>query len=235
MAEVIRKKVIKGNRPQVTKKDGTTFPAKGKKVKVKVPKGQPQRGSSVRAKQKERREAREGHRDTSNDTHDVNLFEWGDGSGEIRVGRTVVKMLKGEEDVASWTTDELIRGAPMHVQKVPTVIPAIVYVELVKRMQAEAQHRFAAELDVAIDMHMAIVKGIVTKKNKRGETIAVNVTPVQMKAIEMIYDRVIGKPAETVVLHDGDAPWMQMMAEGIVGTLPDTNVVDVEVVDDADR
>jgi hypothetical protein len=233
MAEVVRKKVIKGNRPQVTKKDGTTFPAKGKKVKVQVPKGQPVRGSGVRAQQKYRRQEREGHRDTSHDTHDVNLFEWGDGSGEIRVGRTIVKMLKGEEDVSSWTTEELIRGAPMNVKQVPTVIPAVVYVELVKRMQAEAQHRFAAELDVAIDMHMAIVKGITTKRTKGGEKIAINVTPVQMKAIEMIYDRVIGKPAETVVLHDGDAPWMQMMAEGIVGTVGDANIIDVEVADDA--
>lgn len=154
------------------------------------------------------------------------LRKWKDGTGEVRVGRTVVKLMEGEEDCSSWTDEELMRGAPLSVKRLPHVIPLMVYQELVKRIISKAQHRFAAELEMAIGKHIAIIKHIDPK----------DVTPTQWAAIRELEDRVMGKAAEHVVHHDGDAPWKKLVAESIVSSVEqipeEGEIVEGEVVEE---
>lgn len=162
--------------------------------------------------------------------------KWKDGSGEVRVGRTVVDLMTGETDYPPemWTDEELLRGAPKSTARPPHVIPMVVYNELIRRVMSEVRHRFAAELEVAVDAHIKLIR------NKK--------TPpqVRMVAIRELYDRVLGKPTEHVaIMTDGDAPWMKLMATAIVGNeaqaqevegkkeIVEAEVVEGEVVDES--
>lgn len=186
--------------------------AKGKKVEQTLP-----RKASGNAKEQAKRK-----RDY---VGKAVIHEWKDGTGEVRIGRTVVRMFKGEEDVATWTDEELMRGAPMSVMRIPNVIPMMVYQELVKRITAKVQHRFAAELQMAVNEHMKLING------KRVPHA------VKLAAIKELYERVLGKPEEHLVVHDGDAPWRQMVAQAIVGNDDQAreiegDIVEGELVDD---
>ena len=155
--------------------------------------------------------------------------EWKDGSGEVRVGRTVVRLLKGtsEYPVEDWTDEELLRGAPMNVNHLPHVIPMVVYMELTRRVMSKVQHRFAAELEVAVNEHIKMIKSEFTPESTKA------------RLIEMLYERVMGKVPEHVELHAGGmAPWQKAIADSIVSMDPsaigsgDEEVVEGEVVDD---
>jgi len=179
---------------------------KGRKVEAKLP-----RKASGNAKEQAKRK-----RDY---VGKAVIHEWKDGSGEVRIGRTVVRMFKGEEDVSTWTDEELMRGAPMSVMRIPNVIPMMVYTELVKRITSKVQHRFAAELQMAVNEHMKLINGR-------------KVPPaVKLQAIKELYERVLGKPEEHLVVHDGDAPWRQMVASAIVGDMGQAKAIEGEIVE----
>lgn len=155
------------------------------------------------------------------------VWEWADGSGVVRVGKGTVDIIKGREDVSTWTTEELKRGAPMRVKRVPQLIPLIVYNELAKRLQSQVRNRFLRELELAVDKHMAIINNI----NPESEVVSAT----EWNAIKELYDRVLGKPEEHVVHHDADLPYKAMLARAIVGSLEQANeIIEGEVVEVGD-
>jgi hypothetical protein len=147
--------------------------------------------------------------------------KWRDGSATIRIGRTVVDLMTGDSDypVEEWSDEELIRGAPMHVGRIPNVIPMVVHVELVRRMMAEVKHRFAAEAMVAVDEHMRLIRA-------SDDIVPAN---VKMTAIKEFYDRFMGKAPEHVTVNfDGAPPWQKMMASSIVSTEDQAKALEAE-------
>ena len=130
------------------------------------------------------------------------------GKGHLTIGSSMVPLLAGEENPATWTDEELLRGAPMRIKRVPKIIPLQVFTELVERFQAQARYRFVAELQVAIEKHLEIINQIDPS----------DPTAVQWAAIRELYDRVLGKPEETVKIGlDMNNPFMKMVAQAIVG------------------
>jgi hypothetical protein len=148
------------------------------------------------------------------------------GKGRVTLGTSTVALLKGEEDVATWTDEELIRGAPMRITKVPRIIPFQVYQELVNRMMAKARYTFVAELEYTVQKHMEIIK----KTNPKDPT------PTQWNAIRELYDRVLGKAEQTVKIGvDMDNPFMKMVASAIVGNEEQAKeFIDVKALPDGD-
>lgn len=163
-------------------------------------------------------------------------------TGTIKVGRTVMQLFTGEIDVTEWTMEELFRGAPMNIKVPPNVIPVHVYNELVRRVTMIARAEFSAHLEYSVEKHMAVIRGIQTMENNKGETIAIDVTPVQLRAIELLYDRVMGKAPESIEMNvQVNAPWQQLMAKGIVADAEqlkektdkdEEEVVEGEIVED---
>jgi len=124
--------------------------------------------------------------------------------GTVRIPQSQVEVLYRSDDLSEWTDEEIIRGA-RRGQRIPPVIPMDVYQEALRRVTTKLQHRFVAEIQRCVDVHMAIINSKMTSPS------------VKLKAIEMIYDRVLGKAPEHIMVHDGDAPWRKMMAAAIVG------------------
>ena len=129
-------------------------------------------------------------------------------AGYVKVGRTTIGLMTGEIDVSTWTDEELLAGKPKNVRRTPHVIPTVVYNELIGRIMARVRHKFAAELEVAVQEHMKII---------RDEDVP---AAVRLAAIRELYDRVMGKAPDHVVLHDGgSAPWQRLTATAIVGNV----------------
>lgn len=145
-----------------------------------------------------------------------------DGTGMVQVGKGTVALMTGEDDVSDWTDEELIRGARMNVKRLPHMIPRAVFDELNNRIITRVRHRFAAEMEVAVREHIRII-------NSRKASDA-----VKLKAIGMLYDRVLGKPTETVrVEHEGDPLYLQVVANAIVAT-PEQAVAAIAALDSGD-
>ena len=141
-----------------------------------------------------------------------------DGSGRVNVGRGTVALMTGEDDVSTWTDEELKRGARIGSGKrLPHMIPLRVHMELVRRMTAKVQHRWAKELEAVVEVHLALIRDRKTPP------------ATKMRAIEVVYDRLMGRAPEHVVLHDGDAPWKRLIANAIVGTDEQAALVEGEV------
>jgi hypothetical protein len=166
------------------------------------------------------------------------VYKWKSGEGLVKVGRNVVRMMEGKEDLSEWTDEELIRGARYNYDKngrrvggrVPHVVPIDIHQELARRMMAKAQHTFVAELKYAVEKHMEVIKKINPEF----------ITSTQLRAIEMLYDRVLGKPIERMDVTVAEAPWQKVVANAIIGhdgqaadvpELTEGDIIEGEVVD----
>ena len=154
-----------------------------------------------------------------------------DESATIQVGRQTLAVIEGTEDLSDWTDDELIAGFKAGGRNgqgklPPKIVPIRVHQELVSRVTQTAKHRFAAELHYAVDKHMQIIKLIDPS----------DPTPTQLKAIEMLYERILGKPTEHVALYNGgEIPaWQKAVAAGIVGSDQEAEeqIIDGEIVEE---
>jgi hypothetical protein len=126
--------------------------------------------------------------------------------GMVHVGRVATAMMNGDIKVEELTDEELFRGAPAGMTA-PKVIPMVMYRELVNRVMSQARHTMAAELMVAVEKHMEVIKAMDTA----------HPTNPQMKALDMLYDRVLGKPEERVQIT-ADSLFLQTIKNAVVGT-----------------
>lgn len=147
--------------------------------------------------------------------HAARFHEWDNGEGQLKIGRTVISLLKGEENLDDWTDEELMKGARKGV-RTPNVIPLVVYQEFIKRIEARVRHRFAAEVEFAVSVHTEMIKTWSEQMDEFGESDIP--AAVCLKAIDMMYDRVLGKPDQTLNLNAGNEPWKQLVASAIVGS-----------------
>jgi hypothetical protein len=152
------------------------------------------------------------------------------GTGVVRISRANVNIMTGKEDLTQWSDEDLIRGYRKgmtrgHREPVPKVIPREVFEELCNRILYYAKHTMVAELRYAVEKHIEIIKMIDSE----------NPTGPQIKAIEMLYERVLGKPTEHVAVYSGGElqPWQQAVATGIVGSAEDIpELEEGEIVDE---
>lgn len=123
------------------------------------------------------------------------------------------RIKSGDEDLSTWTTDELLDGFPAsrHKGRPPSLVPIEVFRELVRRVMDEARFRFVAELQYAMDVHFDIIKDEEAPY------------AVRLEAIKVVYDRVLGKQPDTLIDKSGGepAPWQKMMADAIVNKVED--------------
>jgi hypothetical protein len=155
------------------------------------------------------------------------IYENGaNGAGMVAVGRKQIDILTGKDDLSDWTDEELMKGSRGR-GVAPTIIPAVVHQELARRIMTRAQHTFVAELTYAIQKHMEIIE------NKSGE-----VDPrTELRAIEMLYERVLGRPTESITIKPGgeQEDWMKLMVKAIVPSREEAekdDIIEGEVVED---
>jgi hypothetical protein len=152
-----------------------------------------------------------------------------DGRGIVAVSPTTAGILAGELDLTEWDDDELLRGQRRNVKgkwtgRPPQVLPAALVRELTHRRFTRAHALLADSLVDAAQMLRAIVSD---KKAPNGD---------RLRAAEIIFDRILGKPKESVSLDlrsGGEPPpWQRVAAVAIVGTIADAHdVIEGEIVE----
>lgn len=145
--------------------------------------------------------------------------KWARGGGVVRFGKGTMDIMLGQEDLDEWTDEELMLGYRKGSKtRRANVIPIEVHQELQKRVISRAQHMFAAHLELSVDKLTAIVAGIQTRKLKNGQIVAEDVTPVQLKAVEMMIERVMGKPKQEVDVNmtGKPKPYENLLSTAIV-------------------
>ena len=133
-------------------------------------------------------------------------------TGHIRVGKTNVAILNGEEDVTLWDDEELIRGQRRakngsFVGRPPKVVPTAVHKEFARRQVEAVRLHLQQNLLAAAEALTAIVNNPEAEDRDK------------LKAIDMVFARILGKPQENVSLSFGDEakpPWLDAIEGGIV-------------------
>jgi len=173
------------------------------------------------------------------------------GTASVRVGAGTVRILTGDEDLSQWTDSDLIkgwRGGTRGRGRPPHMIPREVYDELSRRIVSRTQHQFMAELEITARKLIRVIDGIKESRVKDPVTKKMiwvvkpeDITPLQMKAMDMLLDRVLGKPKERVDIKMEITPGDELLASAIVPNwqaakeLEEGLIVDGEIVEEEDE
>lgn len=146
----------------------------------------------------------------------------------IGVGRTNAAILDGEDDLSDWDDEELMRGRRRADDGTfrggpPTVVPKSLHDELCRRKFQEAYATLYERLAEVSARAARIALGEETA------------TAAEMKAIEQVFDRTLGKPTERVNVTSQEEPWMAAIRQVVVVPEEDDDVIDVEAVEEDEQ
>jgi hypothetical protein len=162
---------------------------------------------------------------------------------ELGVGQTAI--LLGEEDLSTWDDEELRQGRRRSsngsfVGRPPKVIPRTVYLELVERLLAEGHLAILDMLRPSLKVLAQMVDGyhhdedgerkLVRADDGEWHPIPFYVDPNQLKAVQEVLVRVLGKPETRVSVRAEKKPYQQVQRVEVnrdLGTYPD-EVIDVD-------
>jgi hypothetical protein len=126
----------------------------------------------------------------------------------VRVGAANTRIITGQDDLSDWSDEELQRG--MRRDKngkwrgvAPKIIPKKLHDELVRRTLINANELMRDNLEEAVRELVAIATSEAYEAKDR------------LRAISMIMDRVMGKPADKVEIS-GQSPWLVALQGGII-------------------
>lgn len=154
------------------------------------------------------------------------------GNKYLQLGsRSAVDIALKRTDVKDWDDEELQYGRRRDKNgsltgRPPSYIPKACHDELHRRMRSKAEYLMTKAIPELIPHLIKIAKGDEMSK------------PDQVRAINMILERVLGKPVEHIQV-EASVPWQDAIMDGIVGVEGDFNkgdnqVIDVDVVPDDD-
>jgi hypothetical protein len=140
--------------------------------------------------------------------------------GYIRIGAVTANLLEDPNSVLDWDDDELRAGCRRNSNgRFPaaksTVIPRVVYDELMKRTIDHCMEKMRHNMPEMIDIMMVIIRDPGVQARDK------------LKAIEMMMNRVFGKPTERIVIKAGQEKqaWQKALDIAIVN---EPDVVDDE-------
>lgn len=141
--------------------------------------------------------------------------------------RSGVEVALKRDDVKDWDDEELQYGRRRDKNgtlsgRPPSFIPKACHDELHRRMRSKAEYLLTKAIPELIPHLVAIAKGDEMSK------------PDQVRAINMVLERVMGKPVEHVQVS-AEVPWQDAIMEGIVGVESDfkngnERIIDVDIV-----
>ncbi len=138
----------------------------------------------------------------------------------ITLGNTNAAILRGDEDLSTWSDEELLRGQKKAkngkwMGRPPKVVPLALHHELNHRRMSRAREVLDESLEAAVALFAEVVN----------DTEAP--TDLRLKAAKEIMDRVMGKAPDKVSIRLEPEPWELAVAEvEFVTDAIDTTVAD---------
>jgi hypothetical protein len=154
---------------------------------------------------------------------------------KIGLSPTSTRVLFGKEDLSKWDEEELERGRRRALDGTfrgppAKVVPVACHTELSRRKFEDAGRILKRSLKDGAEALRKIIVSETTSDSDR------------LKAIELLFDRVLGKAPQHVSLDVGSdsepTPWMKLVAQAVVGSVEQAkalmaeNVIDGEVVEE---
>jgi hypothetical protein len=146
----------------------------------------------------------------------------------VRVGKTNLAILNGDEDLSLWSEEELIRGQRRDRNgrwsgRPPKIVPAAVHNELVRRRLSAAGEVLRESLVDAVTLLREVVQDKDALYSDR------------IRAANLIMDRVLGKAPEQVRLSVSEEPPWAIAIRAAIGPAPlgspnGTRVVEAKAV-----
>ena len=143
-------------------------------------------------------------------------------SNRIRLGRSNLAILNGDEDLTHWDEEELRRGRRRDkngrwVGRDPIVVPKAIHNELVRRTLSEGNLRMNDNLYDAVDLLGTVVRDPAADYRDR------------ITAAKIIVDRVMGKTPERIDVSVGlKAKWEDALDASVVTIAQVGEITDVE-------
>ena len=141
----------------------------------------------------------------------------------IQVGKRNSAILRGEEDLTSWSEEELIRGQRKSASgkwqgSRPKVVPTLLHDELVKRKMTKAYELLSESVLDAVQVLVDVARDQEADPN------------VRIKAATEILNRTVGKPKEHLLVDlSPESKKFEAFGEAVVVWVDD--VLDVESVE----
>jgi hypothetical protein len=129
--------------------------------------------------------------------------------GYVRLGKTATDILIGEEDISEWDNEEIRRGRKRDQNggwrgREPVVVPMALHQEAIKRTFEEAQEVLREGVLPAVK----VLRDIIESEEAEDKD--------KLKAVQMILDRVLGKPVERVEINTEPEPWEEAVVAAVV-------------------
>lgn len=123
-----------------------------------------------------------------------------DGRGLARVSRTTVAIINGDDDLSTWSEEELERGARRgsdgRFRKKPSLVAKAVHDELVRRKHTKAYELLRDSTHDAVRVLVEILNDEEADRT------------IRVRSAELILDRVLGKAPQHVSI-DLESPGLQ--------------------------
>lgn len=145
------------------------------------------------------------------------------GRAVLRVSAPIADAIDDPETLKDWSDEELRRGRRLGPKGKfngpdPKVIPSNVHREMLRRQLSQAEVLLTQNLTEAVRLLGHIVSSPASEDKDR------------LKAAQLIMDRVMGKPKESVTIDQKQPMFVGILAGGIVpgDPLEDMDIIDVE-------
>lgn len=129
--------------------------------------------------------------------------------GFIRLSKTATRIMTGQEDVREWDNEEIRRGRRHDKNggwrgRDPIVVPMALHQEAIRRTFEEAQEIMREGLVPAV----RYLAGVIEDEDVEAKD--------RLKAVQMLLDRVLGKPLERVEIKGDPDPWEDAVVAAVV-------------------
>lgn len=127
----------------------------------------------------------------------------------LRLGASNTKIITGQEDLSEWDDEELKRGQRrgkngVFTGRPPKIVPKAIHDELVKRTLSRANKKLMEKTEAMVDVLLAIAEGADTEPKDA------------LRAVNMVLERTMGKPADKVEFTGETPPWQLAIGTAIV-------------------
>lgn len=142
----------------------------------------------------------------------------------LRIGKANTRIITGQDDLSEWTDEELKEGRRKgangsFIGRKPTIVPKAIHDELVRRTLAKANQKLVENTEAAVEALVDIVKGADTEDKDK------------LRAIDMIMNRVLGKPADKLEVS-GETPLWQLAIGSAIVSIKSSDVLGDDEGDD---
>lgn len=143
---------------------------------------------------------------------------------EVALGKSGSDVLMERDDPRDWDDEELLRGRRRDKNgnfsgADPKVIPKAVYEEMQKRMLIDSRKKMTQMVETGLEKLKDILEGQDTADKDR------------LKAIQMLFDRTMGRTPEKVEVGPVRQPWEDLVVDSIVDGFDDEDT-DPDASDD---